>query len=69
MHLDYMPEFPVPEGEDKTSWFIKEVERGLNDRFPNGIPDDVRKQAEYEEGVIINMGFPGYFLTVVDYIN
>lgn len=66
---DYMPEFPVPEGEDKTSWFIKEVERGLNDRFPNGIPDDVRKQAEYEEGVIINMGFPGYFLTVADYIN
>ena len=55
-----MPEFPVPEGEDKTSWFIKEVERGLRDRFPNGIPDDVRKQAQYEEDVIISMGFPGY---------
>ena len=24
---NYMPDFPVPEGEDKTSWFIKEVER------------------------------------------
>ncbi len=66
---NYMPDFPVPEGEDKTSWFIKEVERGLRDRFPNGIPDDVRKQAQYEEDVIIKMGFPGYFLTVADYIN
>lgn len=66
---NYMPDFPVPEGEDKTSWFIKEVERGLADRFPDGVPDDVRKQAEYEEDVIISMGFPGYFLTVADYIN
>ena len=66
---NYMPDFPVPEGEDKTSWFIKEVERGLRDRFPNGIPDAVRKQAQYEEDVIISMGFPGYFLTVADYIN
>lgn len=66
---NYMPDFPVPEGEDKTSWFIKEVEKGLNYRFPNGIPDDVRKQAKYEEDVIISMGFPGYFLTVADYIN
>ncbi len=65
---NYMPDFPVPEGEDKTSWFIKEVERGLNYRFPGGIPDEVRKQAEYEEDVIISMGFPGYFLTVADYI-
>ncbi len=30
---NYMPDFPVPEGEDKTSWFIKEVERGSSDRF------------------------------------
>ena len=59
----------MPEGEDKTSWFIKEVERGLRDRFPGGIPDAVRKQAQYEEDVIISMGFPGYFLTVADYIN
>lgn len=65
---NYMPDFPVPEGEDKTSWFIKEVERGLNYRFPEGIPDGVRKQAEYEEDVIVSMGFPGYFLTVADYI-
>ncbi|WP_026460872.1 DNA polymerase III subunit alpha [Schaalia suimastitidis] len=65
----YMPEPPVPAGEDQTSWFIHEVERGLQLRFPNGVPEEVRKQAEYEQGVIIDMGFPGYFLTVADYIN
>ncbi|WP_175953954.1 DNA polymerase III subunit alpha [Schaalia sp. Marseille-Q2122] len=65
---NYMPRFDVPDGEDETSWFIKEVERGLQERFPNGVPDHVRKQAEYEEDVIVKMGFPGYFLTVSDYI-
>ncbi|MCD4557063.1 DNA polymerase III subunit alpha [Schaalia sp. lx-100] len=65
----YMPDPPVPAGEDKTSWFIKEVERGLRLRFPQGVPEEVRRQAEYEEDVIISMGFPGYFLTVADYIN
>lgn len=66
---NYMPDFPTPEGEDKTSWFIKEVERGLQHRFKGTIPDEVRKRAEFEEDIIIKMGFPGYFLVVADYIN
>ncbi|GAB4082851.1 DNA polymerase III subunit alpha [Modestobacter muralis] len=66
---DLMPRFPLPEGEDETSWFVKEVERGLNKRYPNGIPDAVRKQADYEVGIIAQMGFPGYFLVVADFIN
>lgn len=65
----YMPRFPVPEGESEQSWFIKEVERGLAYRFPGGIPDEVRRQAEYEIGVITQMGFPSYFLVVADFIN
>ncbi|HXF02868.1 MAG TPA: DNA polymerase III subunit alpha, partial [Arthrobacter sp.] len=65
----YMPVFPVPEGENEESWFVKEVEKGLQYRFPSGIPDDVRKQAEYEIGIILQMGFPGYFLVVADFIN
>ncbi|MDS1277273.1 DNA polymerase III subunit alpha, partial [Escherichia coli] len=48
---------------------IKEVEKGLHYRFPGGIPDDVREQAEYEKKIIIQMGFPGYFLVVADFIN
>ncbi|RHA44470.1 DNA polymerase III subunit alpha, partial [Cellulomonas rhizosphaerae] len=66
---NYMPNYPVPAGEDETSWFIKEVETGLHVRYPDGIPDDVRTQAEFETEVITTMGFPGYFLVVADFIN
>jgi DNA polymerase-3 subunit alpha len=65
----YMPRFPVPEGESERSWFRKEVEAGLSRRFPGGVPDDVRRQAGYEVGVIEQMNFPGYFLVVADFIN
>ncbi len=65
----FMPRFPCPPGENEDSWFVKEVETGLRRRFPNGIPDAVRLQAEFETGVIIAMGFPGYFLVVADFIN
>jgi DNA polymerase-3 subunit alpha len=63
-----MPRFPVPEGETEESWLIKEVERGLAQRFPGGVSDEHRKQAEYEVGVIIQMGFPGYFLVTADLV-
>ncbi|GIG23147.1 DNA-directed DNA polymerase [Cellulomonas chitinilytica] len=66
---NYMPNYPCPPGEDETSWFVKEVEQGLHVRYPDGIPDEVRKQAEYETEVITQMGFPGYFLVVADFIN
>jgi len=66
---NYMPRFPVPEGEDETSWFVKEVEAGLHRRYPDGVPEASRKQAEYETEVILQMGFPGYFLVVADFIN
>ena len=66
---NYMPRFPVPAGETEETWFIKEVETGLHERYPAGIPDEVRKQADYEIGVISQMGFPGYFLVVADFIN
>ncbi|KHL19146.1 DNA polymerase-3 subunit alpha [Mumia flava] len=65
----FMPRYPVPEGESETSWFIKEVERGLQARYPEGVPDYARKQAEYETEVIIGKGYPGYFLVVADFIN
>ncbi|WP_442927757.1 DNA polymerase III subunit alpha [Microbacterium sp. MMO-20] len=66
---NYMPRFPVPPGETEDSWLIKEVEKGLHYRYPAGIPEKVRKQAEYETGIILQMGFPGYFLVVADFIN
>ncbi len=64
----YMPRFPCPPGEDETSWFVKEVERGLHERFPAGVPDYARRQAEFETDVIVGKGYPGYFLVVADFI-
>lgn len=66
---NYMPRFPTPPGEDERSWFIKEIRAGLRKRFPNGIPPEVMERSEFEEGVILEMGFPGYFLVVADFIN
>src|SRR5262249_14500363 len=43
-----MPQFPVPAGETEESWLRKEVARGLDRRFPVGVPDTHAKQAEYE---------------------
>ncbi len=63
-----MPRFPVPAGEDEQSWLVKEVERGLAIRFPGGVSDQHRAQAAYEVGVIIQMGFPGYFLVTADLV-
>ncbi|MEU4380995.1 DNA polymerase III subunit alpha [Micromonospora echinofusca] len=63
-----MPRFPVPEGETEDSWFRKETFAGLNRRYPGGIPEEHVRQAEYELGVITQMGFPSYFLVVADFI-
>lgn len=64
----FMPKFQVPAGEDEESWFVKEVERGLNYRYPEGISEAVRQRADYEVEIILQMGFAGYFLVVSDYI-
>ena len=65
---DLMPRFPVPEGHTEESWFREEVRRGMQRRYPNGVPEDRQRQAEYEMDVIVQMGFPGYFLVVADFI-
>ncbi|MCI1207409.1 MAG: DNA polymerase III subunit alpha, partial [Microbacteriaceae bacterium] len=65
---DLTPKFPVPEGETELSWFKKEVARGLDSRYPGGIPKPVQERADYEMGIIEQMGFPGYFLVVADFI-
>ncbi len=65
----YMPRFDCPPGEDEQSWFVKEVERGLQARYPQGVPDYARQQAAYETEVIVGKGYPGYFLVVADFIN
>jgi DNA polymerase-3 subunit alpha len=65
----YMPRFPVPESHTEESWFRQEVEAGLQRRYPGGISTAVRERADFEMNVILQMGFPGYFLVVADFIN
>lgn len=66
---DLMPKFPLPEGETEASWFAKEVSKGMKRRYGEKVPERAAKQAEYEVNVIAQMGFPGYFLVVADFIS
>ena len=63
-----MPKFAVPAGETEESWFVKQVEVGLRTRYPGGVSPEVRSRADYEVGVIVQMGFPSYFLVTADCI-
>ena len=63
-----LPKFPVPVGESEDSWLVKEAERGLKDRFPQGSSDNYRERLHYELGVMTKMGFAGYFLVVADLV-
>ncbi|HEX7196322.1 MAG TPA: DNA polymerase III subunit alpha, partial [Candidatus Limnocylindria bacterium] len=65
----FMPRYPCPPGENEDSWFVKEVERGLRERYPAGVPDAARQRAAFETEVILPKGFAGYFLVVADFIN
>jgi DNA polymerase-3 subunit alpha len=63
-----MPRFEPPDGSSEESWFLHEVTAGLATRYPAGVPHHVREQADYETRVILQMGFPSYFLVVADFI-
>jgi DNA polymerase III subunit alpha len=65
----FMARFPVPAGESEESWFAKEVRRGLDLRFPDGVPGYATEQAAFETQVITDKGYCGYFLVVADFIN
>jgi len=66
---DRMPVFPVPEGQTQASWLRHEVDAGLGNRFPAGVPEEYADRAAYEIGVICDKGYPSYFLIVSDLIN
>ena len=65
---DYMPRYDTPAGEDEHSWFVKEVQRGLHERYGEHIPGHVQERANFELEVIADKGDPGYFLVVADFV-
>jgi len=74
----YLPDFPIPEGMTQDEFFRKISYDGLNDRldFLFGKDHPERKEIyeryaerlKFELDIIIEMGFPGYFLIVMDFI-
>ncbi len=71
----FLPDFPVPEGHDLSSWIRHEAHAGLDARLarlplaPGHTPESYRARLDVELDVIVRMGFPGYFLIVADFIN
>ena len=65
-----MPRFPIPaEFDSEDALFADAVWKGMARRYPDGFDETRRKQAEYEIQIIVQMGFPAYFLVVSDFIN
>ncbi len=75
----YLPEYPVPGGYTTDTYFRHVAEQGLERRLDflrqrqsgdtglDRAPYDERLKTELD--VIIEMGFPGYFLIVMDFID
>ena len=74
----FLPNFPVPEGMTIDDYLRQVSYEGLEERLavllPKDTPDyEAKRQVyvdrlEFELGTIIQMGFPGYFLIVMDFI-
>ncbi|ABA57359.1 DNA polymerase III, alpha subunit [Nitrosococcus oceani ATCC 19707] len=73
----YLPNFPVPEDLSIEAFLAAEARRGLEQRLVKLYPREAKRETEQpayearlaEELAVINqMGFPGYFLIVADFI-
>ena len=75
---NYLPDFPIPEGMTLDHYFREMSGKGLQERLaihpPAGAGSEKENLAVYQQrlqtelDVIIEMGFPGYFLIVADFI-
>ena len=75
-----LPDYPIPDGHTIDSFFAHVSEQGLEERLDFLYPVEKRDQdwseirkvyddrLAYEIGTILDMGFPGYFLIVMDFI-
>jgi DNA polymerase-3 subunit alpha len=73
-----LPNFPTPEGVTLDDYLVQLSEEGLEKRldflFPDKAERDAKRQMYFDRlrwecKTIIQMGFPGYFLIVQDFIN
>ena len=61
-----LPQYSVPKGETEDSWLRKESNIGLLEKLDGKVEPKYQERLDYELGVMIKMGFPGYFLVVSD---
>ena len=67
-HGPILPDFPLPEGFNNEDEYLRYlVYEGARERWPE-LTDEQRERLDFELETIKNMGFPGYFLIVQDYI-
>ncbi len=73
-----LPRFPTPNNVGLDQFLRESAAAGLMDRMRQLFPDDqtraardaqYRDRLEFELNTIVQMGFPGYFLIVADFIN
>jgi DNA polymerase-3 subunit alpha len=71
----YLPAFPVPSDHTIESWLRQQSREGLIARLERNpvaaghTREGYEARLDLELGVILKMGFPGYFLIVADFIN
>lgn len=58
----------VPADETPASWLRKLTERGMQERWPNGVPPQVVELIEHELALIADLRYEPYFLTVYDLV-
>jgi DNA polymerase-3 subunit alpha len=62
-----IPVFPIPEGFTEESYLRHLADEGFKRVYPDP-PAGHRERLEYELGIIIQVGFAGYFLIVQDFM-
>jgi error-prone DNA polymerase len=62
------PEEIVPPGETPATWLRKATYEEARRRYPQGMPDKVRKTVEHELALIADLQYEPYFLTVYDIV-
>jgi len=62
-----LPNYEIPEGHTLESYFEELCRSGFAKRYPNPTQEH-KDRLEYEIDMIKQMGFPGYFLVVQDFV-
>ncbi|MGO9831763.1 MAG: error-prone DNA polymerase [Myxococcaceae bacterium] len=62
------PQEDLPEGHTAQSWLVVLVEEGLHTRYPEGVPEAVRRQIAHELALIERLQVAGYFLALQDIV-